>query len=390
MRGVRRWYVGTTGPSTTLRTGRSPLRMPVIPNTVELKMVKKKKVVVAMSGGVDSSVAAGLLLEQGYDVQGASLRMWEGELGPRVCSDHRGAKEIAERLGVPHTLLDLRSQFVETVVKPFVGDYLRGRTPNPCVACNRDFKLGTLLEWAKERGADYVATGHYAKIARSASTEQALLFRGADPSKDQSYFLFALSQDQLSRTLFPLGDMHKSEVREQARRLGLPVADRPESQDICFGDYKALVESFAGEDDSLGGDVVNRSGKVLGRHSGIHNFTIGQRKGLGISAPQPLYVSEIEEQSKRVIVGTKEELDCAGFVVRSLNWLEPLDGSEIEAEVQIRYRSPAIPCVAHPTDDGQCEVRFGHSYPAVTPGQAAVFYLGEQVLGGGWIERAIK
>jgi tRNA-uridine 2-sulfurtransferase len=366
-----------------------PLRMPVIPNVIELRMIKKKKVVVAMSGGVDSSVAASLLLEQGYDVQGASLRMWEGELGPRVCSDHRGAKEIAALIGIPHTLLDLRSQFVETVVKPFAEDYLRGRTPNPCIACNRDFKLGTLLEWAKERGADFVATGHYAKIARSASTERALLFRGADPSKDQSYFLFALSQDQLSRTLFPLGNMHKSEVREQARRLGLPVADRPESQDICFGDYKALVESFAGEDDPQGGDVVDRSGKVLGRHRGIHNFTIGQRKGLGIAAPEPLYVSEIEERSKRVVVGTKEELGCAGLIARQINWIEPLDQDQIEAEVQIRYRSPAIPCTIRGTGE-VCEVQFAKAFPAVTPGQAAVFYRGEQLLGGGLIEKAIN
>src|SRR5207237_4148660 len=183
----------------------------------------KKKVVVAMSGGVDSSVTAGLLLEQGYDVEGASLRLWEGELGPRVCSDHRGAKEIASLLDIPHTLLDLRSQFVESVVKPFAQDYLRGRTPNPCVACNRDFKLGALLDWAKERGADYVATGHYAQLLRDPSTQRATLCRGADRGKDQSYFLFALSQDQLAHTLFPLGDLQKNEVREQARRFGLPV-----------------------------------------------------------------------------------------------------------------------------------------------------------------------
>ena len=242
-------------------------------------LLRKKKVVVAMSGGVDSSVAAGMLLEQGYDVQGASLRMWEGELGPRACSDHRGAREIATCLGIPHTLLDLRSQFVETVVKPFAQDYLCGRTPNPCVACNRDFKLGTLLEWAKEQGADFVATGHYAKIARGESAQRVSLFRGADPAKDQSYFLFALSQNQLSRVLFPIGDMRKSEVRERARRLGLPVADRLESQDICFGDHRALVESFAKKDDPRDGDIVDRSGKVLGRHHGIHNFTIGQRRG---------------------------------------------------------------------------------------------------------------
>ena len=188
-----------------------------------------------MSGGVDSSVTAALLLEQGYDVEGVSLRMWEGNQGPRVCSDHRGAEEVAAFIGIEHTLLDLRSQFFETVVKPFAKDYLHGRTPNPCVACNRDFKLGTLLKWANERGADYVATGHYARIVRDTSSDGVMLCRGADPIKDQSYFLFALSQGQLKQTLFPLGQLQKNEVREHARRLGLPVAERPESQDICFG-----------------------------------------------------------------------------------------------------------------------------------------------------------
>jgi len=197
---------------------------------------RNKKIVVAMSGGVDSSVAASLLVEQGYDVHGVSLRMWEENRGPRVCSDHRGAAEVAGMLGIPHTLLDLRAQFSATVVKPFARDYLHGRTPNPCVACNRDFKLGTLLNWAREQGADFVATGHYARITHQDGSHAAL-FRGADGAKDQSYFLFALSQEQLARALFPLGEMHKSEVRERARRLGLPAAERPESQDICFGGF---------------------------------------------------------------------------------------------------------------------------------------------------------
>jgi tRNA-specific 2-thiouridylase len=343
-----------------------------------------------MSGGVDSSVTAGLLLEQGYDVQGVSLRMWEGETGPRVCSDHRGAKEVADHLGIPHTLLDFRSRFVDTVVKPFAREYLRGRTPNPCVSCNRDFKLGVLLDWAKEREADYVATGHYAKIAWDESAGRASLFRGNDRGKDQSYFLFALSQDQLAHTLFPLGAMHKSEVRERARRLGLAAAERPESQDICFGDYKALVESFAGESDLGAGAIVDRCGKVLGQHGGIHSVTVGQRKGLGVAAPRPLYVVDIEPKSKRVVVGRKEDLGCQGLVARDVNWIDSFHEHEIAAEVQIRYRSPAIPCVVRLDEDRGCEVRFTRDCPAVTPGQAAVFYRGNQVLGGGWIERAIK
>jgi tRNA-uridine 2-sulfurtransferase len=354
-------------------------------------MSKKQKVAIAMSGGVDSSVAAGLLIEQGYDVQGVSLRLWEGDrLGPRNCSDHRGAQEIAAMLGIRHTLLDFRSQFVARVVKPFAQDYLRGQTPNPCVACNRDFKLGALLEWAKEQGAEYVATGHYARMIREAVNGRVSLFRGVDSEKDQSYFLFALSHDQLAHTLFPLGQMHKSDVRQQARRLGLPVADRSESQDICFGDYRALVESYGSRSEVTGGDVVDRSGKVLGRHAGIHGVTIGQRRGLGISASRPLYVVDIEEDSKRVVVGTKEELGCKGLIANNVNWIEGLDEDEIAAEVQIRYRSPAIPCVVRKTVAGTLEVRFTDDFPAVTRGQAAVFYRGDQLLGGGWITQGLK
>ena len=355
-----------------------------------IHMIKKQKIVVAMSGGVDSSVSAALLVEQGCDVQGVSLRMWEGELGPRVCSDHRGAKEVAFALGIPHTLLDLRAQFVETVVKPFAADYLHGRTPNPCVACNRDFKLGILLQWAKAQDADFIATGHYARVARDTSDSHAALFRGADRTKDQSYFLFALSHEQLDHALFPLGEMQKSEVREKARQLGLPVAERPESQDICFGDYKALVESYANEEELSAGDFVDRSGKVLGQHGGIHRVTVGQRRGLGISAAEPLYVVGIDDETKQVVVGKKDELRCAGLIAQSVHWLESPVDTEMEAEVQIRYRAPAIPCVIRPNSDDVCEVQFKAAFPAVTPGQAAVFYSGEQVLGGGWIESALR
>lgn len=344
-----------------------------------------------MSGGVDSSVAAALLLEQGYDIEGVSLHMWEGNRAPRSCSDHRGAKEIANLLGIRHTLLDLRATFAATVVRPFARDYLRGRTPNPCIACNRDFKLGALLEWAKAQEADFVATGHYARVRREAEGEDVSLFRGADRGKDQSYFLFALTQEQLGCALFPLGEMRKEEVRHRARQLALPVADRAESQDICFGDYRALVESYAGDDDLRGGEFVDRAGRVLGRHSGIHGLTVGQRKGLGISAPAPLYVLEIEDDSRRrVVLGRREDLACRGLVARNVNWIGDPVETELEAEVQIRYRSPAIPCVLQEIETGSYEARFKSANPAVTPGQAAVFYRGERVLGGGWIERAIR
>jgi tRNA-uridine 2-sulfurtransferase len=351
---------------------------------------RKPKVVVAMSGGVDSSVTAGLLVEEGYDVQGVSLRMWEDNLGSRVCSDHRGAKEIAEFLGIPHELLDLRSQFVERVVKPFAQEYIRGRTPNPCVACNRDFKLGSLLQWAKEQRADYVATGHYARIERGNASGQTSLLRGVDEAKDQSYFLFALSQDQLAHTIFPLGHMRKNQVREKARCFGLSVADRPESQDICFGDYKALVQFHADAKDLGAGDIVDRCGKVLGRHNGIHSLTIGQRRGLGIAAPQSSYVLEIDHASKRVVVGNKSELACSGLTAEQMNWLDPPLAEEFEAQVQIRYRSPAIPCVIYLKGNNACQVWFNQPYPGVTPGQAAVIYRGEKLLGGGWIEHAIR
>ena len=354
-------------------------------------MSKKKKIVIAMSGGVDSSVTAALLVEQGHEVLGVSLRMWEGTQGPRVCSDHRGAEAVAAQLGISHTLIDLRAKFAETVVKPFAQDYLHGRTPNPCVACNRDFKLGTLLGWAEEQGADYVATGHYARVVHDQSGGRAAqLFRGADRAKDQSYFLFALGHQQLSRTLFPLGQMNKEDVRDHARRIGLHAAERPESQDICFGDYKALVASYANESELSGGDIVDRAGRVLGTHHGIHEVTVGQRHGLGISSSEPLYVVEVDAASKRVVMGKKVELSCIGLVARDVNWICPVDGDQSDAAVQIRYRAPAIPCVIKAAPAGRFEVHFETHFPAVTPGQAAVFYRGEQVLGGGWIESAIK
>jgi tRNA-specific 2-thiouridylase len=354
-----------------------------------MTMTKRQKVIIAMSGGVDSSVSAALLIEQGYEVHGVSLRMWEGERGPRVCSDYRGAKEVAEYLGISHALLDLRQQFAEMVVKPFAQDYLHGRTPNPCVACNRDFKLGTLLSWAKEQNADFIATGHYAQLVRDQSARDVSLMRGADRDKDQSYFLFALSQKQLAHAMFPLGRWQKSAVRDKARQLGLPAAERPESQDICFGDYKALVASYAGPNEIRNGEVVDRAGNLLGHHGGVHTVTVGQRRGLGISAPEPLYVVDIDEHSKRVVVGSKDDLRCTGLTARSVNWLE-LPDAEIEAEVQIRYRAPAVACLIRPAPQNRCEVRFKEAFPAVTPGQAAVFYHGEKLLGGGWIESAIR
>jgi len=295
----------------------------------------KNRVVMALSGGVDSSVAASLLLEEGYEVIGVSLQLWDsGGREDWICSNYRDAEEVATTLGISYSLLDLRSVFLESVVKPFARSYLRGKTPNPCVACNREFKLGYLLDWAKNQGADYVATGHYARIIHDSTIGRYSLLRGRDRDKDQSYFLFGLSQDQLAHALFPLGEWDKAQVRQRARDLGLPVAERPESQDICFGDHRQLVESYAEQGEHLNGQIVDRSGKSLGHHRGIHRFTVGQRKGLGVSAPHPLYVLKIEGDSKNVVVGKREELGCSGHVTHSVSWVEPPEEDEILAEVR--------------------------------------------------------
>ena len=345
-----------------------------------------------MSGGVDSSVTAALLAAQGYEVLGVSLRLWEGagERGPRNCSDYRGAGEVAELLGIPHALVDLRSEFMRAVVEPLARSYLGGRTPNPCVACNRDFKIAVLLRWADEHDADYVATGHYARILPNPSTQTPSLLRGVDREKDQSYFLFSLSQEQLARLLFPVGGMTKGEVRESARGFDLPVADRPDSQDICLGDYRDLVESLAQDEERASGEMVDQDGRVLGHHRGIHRFTIGQRKGLGLTAPEPLYVLGIDGDSKRVVVGGRAGLDCHGLIAHSAQWIEPPADEEVPAEIQVRYRAPAVPCRVRFLPENKFEAHFDRPFRAVTPGQAAVLYQGERVLGGGWIEKAIS
>jgi len=341
-----------------------------------------------MSGGVDSSVTAGLLVEEGYDVVGVSLRLWEGsELGPRNCSDHRGAKDVAECLGVPHLVLDQRAAFRGRVVRSFAEDYAAGRTPNPCIACNRDFKLGTLMKWADSRGIARVATGHYARVEQQ--RERVSLWRGSDRKKDQSYFLFALSQHQLERTVFPLGLLTKQEVRSKARDLGLDVADRMESQDICFGDHRTLVESIAKPGDLSWGEIVDTTGQVLGHHEGIHRFTVGQRKGLGISAPVPLYVRKVDALTNRVVVGPKEKLLCQGFTAAAVNWIDDAVYEDMKATVQIRYRSKGVPCILSAVERAKVRVQFLEECPAVTPGQAAVFYRGDEVLGGGWIDRVL-
>ena len=341
--------------------------------------------IVAMSGGVDSSVAAALLVEQGYRVEGASLRLWDSaRTDDRICSDHRDAGRVARALGIAHHEIDQRAAFERSVVSPFVDAYASGRTPNPCVACNSDFKLGVLLEWALGRGADVVATGHYARVERRGGVP--VLRRGADERRDQSYFLFALGRGQLERALFPLGDLRKEEVRARARALGLPVADKPDSQDLCFGDPAALVR--ARSRGGVAGDVVDEAGVVLGRHEGVERFTIGQRRGLGIAGPTPLYVRALDGGAARVTVGGAPP--HAGSVCASRwNWTSPIPALEEVVHAQVRYRSrPVAARVAQPSGSDVVRVDFLEPAPAVAAGQAIVVYRGDHVLGGGWIDRA--
>jgi tRNA-specific 2-thiouridylase len=359
------------------------------------------RVIVAMSGGVDSSVAAAILAEQGYGVIGIAMRLASesgSQRGGRAacCSyeDFEDARRVAERMNFPFYLIDLREDFAASVIAPFVGEYLNGRTPNPCLLCNRDIKFERLWERAEALGARYVASGHYARIQRD-SQGTFHLMRAADSRKDQSYFLFTLSQTQLSRTLFPLGAMTKDEVRARARDLGLANAGKPESQEICFvpdGDYAAFVGSRSRAGQIRAGRVVDADGRVLARHTGIHRFTVGQRRGLGVAAGAPLYVREISPQSGDVTVVTRDRLNAAGLRASEISWVDGRmrESRNLPVEVKIRYRHPAVPARLTMTAEDRAEVHFARENPAVTPGQACVFYRGEEVLGGGLIEGPLE
>ena len=365
------------------------------------------RVLVAMSGGVDSSVAAAMLCEQGYDVVGIAMRLTP-EAPPSMtkrrgtcCSydDFEDSRRVAERMDFPFYVIDLRADFAARVIGNFVSEYVGGRTPNPCVMCNREIKFDRLWSRARALEADFVATGHYAQINRDADGAFHLR-RALDSTKDQTYFLFTLGQTELARTLFPLGSMEKTEVRERARALGLANADKPESQEICFvpdGDYAKFVERATPAETIRRGSIVTGEGRAIAQHDGVHNFTVGQRRGLGIAAGTPMYVREIRAATGEVVVGSRDELNSAGLVagqVRMVNpaWFEPArcEGGEIKLEVKIRYRHPALPAKLRMLSAGRAEVRFDHCGPAVTPGQACVFYRGDEVLGGGFIERAIE
>lgn len=345
-----------------------------------------------MSGGVDSSVAGYLLKKAGYDVVGVTMKVWPQDCmsraedkccGPSAIADARG---VAHRLGIPHYVVDEADRFEEIVIGYFAEEYRAGRTPNPCVMCNEKLKFGSLWEKARALGCEAVATGHYAVVEHT--PEGPVLRKGRDARKDQSYFLFSLRPEQLQRALFPLGGMEKSEIRAIARELGLRVADKPDSQEICFvpgNDYKAFLKGHLKE--FQGGGIYDTSGRWIADHEGIEFYTIGQRKGLPGGSPKPMYVVDIDAANSRVIVGGEEELLREEFEVERVNWLGGELPSSTRATVKIRYAHAGAPATVEFPPGGRARIVPDEPLRAVTPGQAAVFYDGERVLGGGWILR---
>jgi tRNA-specific 2-thiouridylase len=357
--------------------------------------MKRPRVIVAMSGGVDSAVAAGLLARQGYEVIGVTMRLWtlEEPQAPRhrrrCCSveDSEDAREAAQALGIPHYVLNLEREFQESVVDYFCREYQRGRTPNPCLACNEHVKFQSLLSRALALEADFLATGHYARIDPPKAGRYRLL-RAADDEKDQSYVLFTLDQAQLSRLLFPIGHHRKEEVRRLAAEMGLPVAHKPDSSDICFipgNGYRSFVTGRLGQCE---GEIRDASGRVVGRHQGVGAFTVGQRRGLGVALGEKRFVTAIDPGRSLVTIGSEEDLLADELWAEDVNWVAgepPPSGTVVEAK--IRYRTPASPAKVHPEGDG-VRVLFRRPQRAITPGQAVVFYQGEEVVGGGIIARS--
>lgn len=348
------------------------------------------KVVVGMSGGVDSSVAAYLLKEQGYDVIGVTMQLWEGEDSEGNCCGLTAAEDaraVAAKIGIPHYVFNFKKVFKESVIDYFVKEYLQGETPNPCIACNRYVKWEALLHRAMELGADYIATGHYANIVRHPVTGRYTIKTAGN--KDQSYALYNLTQEQLSKTLMPDGAYEKSEIREIAEKIGLRVANKPDSQDICFvpdGNYGEFIKENSDAVISQG-DFVDMNGNVIGRHKGITNYTIGQRKGLGIALGIPAYVTEIDRENNRVVIGTNEDLFKNNVLIKDYNYMghEKIEG-EVRCYGKLRYNQKKAPCIIRHKGD-YIEAVFDEPQRAVTPGQAAVFYDEEYVLGGGVITR---
>jgi len=349
-----------------------------------------------MSGGVDSSATAALLLEQGYDVIGITLKLWPQDCvnraedkccGPQAVTD---ARSVCHKLGIPYYLIDEAADFQKHVIQYFADEYKAGRTPNPCVMCNQNLKFGRLIDRATQLGADLIATGHFARIEKSADGSRYLLKRGRDLRKDQSYFLFSLRQDQLARAIFPLGEKTKSDTREVARHCNLKTADKEESMEICFvpdNNYGGFLQQ-ANLVQKHRGEITDVHGHVLGHHDGIEFYTIGQRKGLGITTPKPVYVIELDAENNRVMVGDESALDRDEFVAERCNW-HPFDKltEPIEVMAKIRYNHPGTSATLTSVGDGTVKVKLHAPQRAITPGQAAVFYQDDLVVGGGWIRR---
>jgi tRNA-specific 2-thiouridylase len=369
---------------------------------------KDSTIAVAMSGGVDSSAVAAMLRAEGHSIVGLTLQLWnqrrlagqEGMPEPvqgRCCSldDVYDARAVAEQIGIPYYVVNQQERFEADVVRPFVDEYLAGRTPIPCTLCNNHLKFDQLLLTARQIGADRIATGHYARNHYDEARRRWILSRPEDKAKDQTYFLFGLTQEQLSRTLFPLGEMQKPQVRERAAEAGLALAQKPDSQEICFipnGDYSAFLKAYLDEQGEpmpdLSGELVTTAGEVVGHHQGIHSFTVGQRKGLGISSPNPLYVLAIHPDSHQVTVGRDEGLMTQELRANRLNWIsiaELADGERIHVTAKIRHRHTPAAATLTGTGGDLVYARFDEPQRAITPGQSAVFYQGDEVVGGGWI-----
>jgi len=357
---------------------------------------RNQRVLVSMSGGLDSTMAAVLLKEDGWEVIGAHMQLYDVDrVRPSGCCSPKDAEDagtMARLMGIPFHIFDFRDAFTREVIVPFVESYRCGRTPNPCVLCNDRMKFRLLRSRALELGAPYIATGHYARIGHCPDRGRHLLLKGVDRRKDQSYFLFTLTQDQAGSTLFPLGGRTKEGVRAKARQMGLPVWEKDESQEICFipdADYRIFVDDMAGGS-ARPGQIVDLEGNVLGCHQGISRFTVGQRRGLGIASNEPYYVVRLEEDSNRVVVGCRGNLSHSGLLASGVNWIagSPPEVSE-KVMVKIRYRSKEISAILESVNGCATRVRFVKPAGAVTPGQAAVFYRGDEVLGGGWIEQGL-